>query len=127
MMKRVSNRVFCFTGGLFGAGGIASYAAAAHIHVSQNNYGAIAPILLGHGILLVALALADKRSMFTRLSGALIMIGALLFVGDLLFSQTWGIRLFSYAAPIGGMTMIFGWLFFCLMAFLSAPAPEERR
>ncbi|UXN05620.1 MULTISPECIES: DUF423 domain-containing protein [unclassified Bartonella] len=123
MMVRISNRIFCFAGGVFGAAGMASYAAASH--VSQSNYGTIAPILLGHGILLVALALADKRSMFTRLSGALIVLGVTLFVGDLLFRQTWGIRLFSYAAPIGGMTMIFGWLFFCLMAFLPGPAKES--
>ena len=119
MMVRVSNRIFCFAGGLFGAAGIASYAAAAHI--SQSNYGAMAPILLGHGALLVALALADKRSIFTKLSGAMITLGVALFVGDLFFRQTLGSRLFSYAAPIGGMTMIFGWLFFCLMAFLPNP------
>lgn len=123
MILHYANRIFCFLGGLFGAMGIAAYAASAH--VSQSYYGIMAPILLGHGVLLVAVAFANKKSLFVSLSGALIILGVIFFVGDLLFRQILGGWLFVYAAPIGGMTLILGWLFFCVMAFLCKSSVKE--
>ena len=40
----------------------------------------------------------------------MLLIGVTLFSGDIATRTLWGTRLFPMAAPIGGSTMILGWL-----------------
>ena len=39
-----------------------------------------------------------------------LLIGVTLFSGDIAARTLWAVRLFPMAAPIGGSTMIIGWL-----------------
>ena len=40
----------------------------------------------------------------------ILLVGVTLFSGDIAARTLWGHRLFPMAAPIGGSTMIIGWL-----------------
>jgi uncharacterized membrane protein YgdD (TMEM256/DUF423 family) len=44
------------------------------------------------------------------LAALVLLIGVTLFSGDIAARTLWGVRLFPMAAPIGGSTMIIGWL-----------------
>ena len=96
--------------GLFGAGGVAGAALAAHggdvrlVAIAAAIGLVHAPALLG---------LAALRPIMPRgaaLAGVLVILGTLLFSGDLAARVAWGDRLFPDAAPIGGMLLIAGWL-----------------
>ncbi|AQS41954.1 MAG: Hypothetical protein BHV28_12700 [Candidatus Tokpelaia hoelldobleri] len=119
-MTHIANRIFCAAGGLLGACGIAAYAAAAHI--TQGYYSVLAPILLGNGAVLVALGLSSKQCMVIWIAGFLITFGAILFSSDLICAQIMQFHLFRYAAPLGGIMIILGWLVFTMTAFLPNPA-----
>lgn len=119
-------RFFAAAGGLFGAAGIASFAAARHM---GGFYGDFAPILLGNAPLFIALALSKTQACLPRLAGLLVFLGALLFTLALLSLQYLGRHPFPYAAPLGGMMMIAGWLLFipsafCLMGCGSEDKPK---
>jgi len=107
-------RFFAAAGGLFGAAGIAAYAASHH---AGGYYGNFAPILLGNAPIFIALALTKTSAFLPRLAGLLIFLGGLLFTLAMLSLQYWGHHPFPYAAPIGGMAMILGWLLFIPAAF----------
>ncbi|KKN89899.1 hypothetical protein LCGC14_0234640 [marine sediment metagenome] len=96
--------------GLFGAAGVAGAAIAAH--GGDTRLVAIAAgIALVHAPAL--LALAALRPVMPRLSaiaGMLLIAGTLLFSGDLAAREVWGERLFTNAAPLGGMILIGAWL-----------------
>ena len=44
------------------------------------------------------------------LAALVLLAGVTLFSGDIAARTLWGVRLFPMAAPIGGSTMIIGWL-----------------
>lgn len=117
-MCHLANRVFCAVGGLLGATGIAAYVAATHI--GNDYYAELAPILLGNAPILVILGFSKIRCIIAWIGGLLISLGAILFALDLPIIQTKGFHLFSYAAPLGGIMIILGWLVFTIMAFLPA-------
>ncbi|KAA6405899.1 hypothetical protein [Candidatus Tokpelaia sp.] len=108
------HRFFCLVGGIFGAGGIAAFAAAKHI---GGFYGDFAPILLGNAPVFLLLGLGKTESCLPRLAGLLIFLGGSLFTATLLALQYYGRPLFPYAAPLGGLLMIGGWLLFTAAAF----------
>ena len=95
-MTRLSQRICCAFSGLFGACGIAAYAAASHI---GGYYAAVAPVLLGNAAALFGFFIATKTNIVMRLSGVLIIIGVLLFAADIMTRELWSDRLFPYAAP----------------------------
>lgn len=103
---RYYNRCFLFVAGLFGALGVAAYAAAAHI---GGYYTAIAPILFGNGVALLFLAYNFDKTIF-KIAGLLLVIGVLLFAGDVFFKQITLHHLFPFAAPAGGVILIIAWL-----------------
>lgn len=115
-MCYLPNRIFCALGGLLGAGGIAAYAAASHL--TGSHYSALAPILLGNASLLVMLGLSKIQCVIAWMAGLLISLGAVLFGSDLMLFQSAERHLFPYAAPLGGITIILGWLTFIIIAFL---------
>lgn len=114
-MLKITDRLFCGFGGVFGAAGIASFAAASHF---GGYYGAIAPILLSNGCVLIALSLSTKTNFIMQLGGILIILGVTLFAGDILLQQMNSSRLFPFAAPLGGIMNILGWLLFFVRAFI---------
>ncbi|MDQ0998574.1 uncharacterized membrane protein YgdD (TMEM256/DUF423 family) [Phyllobacterium ifriqiyense] len=102
------NRGFVGLGGLFGAAGIAAYAAAAHS--TSGHMATIAPILLIHAPAFLSLSLLGKLSRASYLGGLILILGLLFFIGDLVSRDLNGDRLFAFAAPLGGSLLILGWI-----------------
>lgn len=90
--------------GLYGAGGVAAFAFAAHAGGDETLRTA-ALFLLLHGA-----ALAGTAALGAALASGLIALGTLLFCGDLLVRTWLGHRLLPMAAPAGGSLLILGWL-----------------
>ena len=109
------NRPFAGLGGLFGAAGMAAYAAAAH---SANGHMAtIAPILFIHAPAFLVLSPLAKLSRAAHSGGLILVLGLLFFIGDLVSRDFAGDRLFAFAAPFGGTLLILGWLVVAATAF----------
>lgn len=98
--------------GLTGAAGVALAAVAAHA-VKTPGLASAAQMLVLHAAAVVGIvALAGTRG-YPRLLLAVatvMLAGALLFGGDVALLDLAGRRLFPYAAPTGGSTMIASWL-----------------
>jgi uncharacterized membrane protein YgdD (TMEM256/DUF423 family) len=108
---------------LMGAAGVGLAALAAH--QNGGDLGRTAALfLLLHAAACLAVA-AHARLTFSRAVAAVGFVmaaGASLFAADLARSAFAGERLFPFAAPIGGSTMILAWL-----ALAAALAAEGRR
>lgn len=109
------NRLFAGLGGLFGAAGIAAYAAAAHS--ASGHMATIAPILFIHAPAFLALSPLAKFSRAAYFGGFILVLGLLFFIGDLVSRDVTGDRLFAFAAPLGGSLLILGWLVVAATAF----------
>ena len=110
------NRVFAGLGGLFGAAGIAAYAAAAHS--AEGHMATIAPILFIHAPAFLALSILAKVSRPAYFGAWLLVFGLLFFIGDLSLAGRQPVdRLFPFAAPLGGSLLIFGWIVVAATAF----------
>lgn len=101
-------RLFAGLGGLFGALGIAAFAAAAHS--GSGHMATIAPILFIHAPSFLALSLLARTSKAAYAGGFVLVLGLFFFIGDLLSRDFAGDRLFAFAAPLGGSLLILGWL-----------------
>ncbi|MCD7060311.1 DUF423 domain-containing protein [Pelagibacterium xiamenense] len=101
-------RLLAALAGLLGAAGVA--AAAGSSHAGGALLGPLALIALTHAPALLALALyrPAHRDMLT--AALVLALGALTFCSDLAARHFLGAPLFSFAAPLGGMLMIAGWL-----------------
>ncbi len=109
------NRVFAGLGGLFGAAGIAAYAAAAHS--AEGHMATIAPILFIHAPAFLALSILAKISRPAYFGAWVLVFGLLFFIGDLISRDAIGDRLFPFAAPLGGSLLILGWIIIAGTAF----------
>lgn len=99
--------------GFAGAAGVALAAAAAHGGAGFKAFAVPAQLLMLHAAAaLAAAALATRaaRPGAFLLAGLVMLLGASLFSGDIAARVLWGDRLFPMAAPIGGSTMMIGWL-----------------
>jgi uncharacterized membrane protein YgdD (TMEM256/DUF423 family) len=94
--------------GLIGAAGILAAAGSAHAGASQTLISA-ATVCLAHAPALLALGLAGKGRWLVA-AGALLTLGTLVFVSDMALREFAGMRLLPFAAPLGGLLMIAGWL-----------------
>jgi uncharacterized membrane protein YgdD (TMEM256/DUF423 family) len=56
------------------------------------------------------LAIANRAGRLNLAAGALILLGAALFAGTLYIYATLGIRSITFLAPVGGITLLSGWL-----------------
>lgn len=122
-MPKAHNVYFSTLGGLCGALALIFYAISAH---SGSEYlSIIAPILLAHAPTFLVLSLLAARCSAATYGGTAIFIGLLLFCGDLLCRHFWGQRLFPFAAPIGGLTMIFGWLIISFAGWSNCQLSEK--
>jgi uncharacterized membrane protein YgdD (TMEM256/DUF423 family) len=59
---------------------------------------------------IAALATRAVHPLGFLLAALILLVGASLFSGDIAARTFWGSRLFPMAAPIGGSTLIIGWL-----------------
>lgn len=107
---------------LMGAAGVAL--AAASTHLAGGDLGRTAALfLILHAAALIAVC-AHRAGAWPTVAGLFLAIGAILFAADLSARAFLGGRLFPFAAPIGGSTMILAWLALAL-AFAFAPRPRE--
>ncbi len=113
-MQPTTQKLFILAGGLAGAAGVALSAAAAH--AGGGNVATAASFLLAHAPALLAIGLLGRGRLLAA-GGAVTLAGLLLFTGDLLMRHYAGDRLFPMAAPIGGTSMIAGWLLIAASAF----------
>lgn len=100
-------RPFLALAGLLGALGVAAAAAASH--GGNTNLGIAANFLLFHAPALIGLSLVP-RSRLVAIAGYALTVGLGLFCGDLAMRSLAGNALFPMAAPIGGGSLILGWL-----------------
>jgi len=98
--------------GLAGAAGVGLAAAGAH----GNDMAALTPpayFLIMHATAaaaVIAVATRAEHPGAFLLAALVLLAGATLFSGDIAARTLWSVRLFPMAAPIGGSTMIIGWL-----------------
>jgi uncharacterized membrane protein YgdD (TMEM256/DUF423 family) len=98
--------------GLSGAAGVGLAAAGAHGN-DMASLTSPAYFLIMHAAVAVAIVAVAVRADHTGvflLAALVLLIGVTLFSGDIAARTLWGVRLFPMAAPIGGSTMIIGWL-----------------
>jgi uncharacterized membrane protein YgdD (TMEM256/DUF423 family) len=72
-----------------------------------------AQFLMIHAAAAVAIAAVAARADHPGgflVAALILLVGVTLFSGDIAARTLWGHRLFPMAAPIGGSTMIVGWL-----------------
>jgi len=98
--------------GLAGGAGVALAAAGAHGEALSALTPA-AQFLLMHAAAALAIAGIAVRAAHPGaflLAALVLLVGVSLFGGDIAARTFWGHRLFPMAAPLGGSTMIVGWL-----------------
>lgn len=127
-MVRPSQLLVAFAG-LLGAAGVADAAIAAHV-TGGGTLERAAQILMIHGAALLGLASLVARSgerWTLAAATAVLGAGAALFGLDVTLLTLHGERLFPYAAPIGGSTMISAWLIVGLLALAGHLEPRGPR
>jgi len=90
-------------------GGLGVAAAARASHMADDNLGIAANFLLLHAPVLIGLSLM-AASRLAAIAGVVLAIGVAFFAGDLAMRAFAGTALFPMAAPIGGTTLIIGWV-----------------
>lgn len=104
-------------GALLGAAGVALAAGASH-EGAERLLGAASQMALAHAPVLLVLGFFGLKTNGLRAAAVVLALGVLIFAGDLIFRQFQGVALFPMAAPIGGTTMILGWLILAFAAVL---------
>ena len=108
--------LLAFSGALLAAISVALGAYASHgvadAH-AQANLQTASLYAFGHGIALAALAAGTTRSL-GRFALYLLLVGTLLFSGSLAFNAL--AQVSSKLAPIGGISLIAGWVLWALDA-----------
>jgi uncharacterized membrane protein YgdD (TMEM256/DUF423 family) len=112
----MSKILFCF-GSLCGACGVLFAALAAH-RAGGASLTSAAQFLLFHAPVFLILAVLSGRNFLPRqglvLGAALLALGVVLFCGDLAWRVFRGSGFFANAAPIGGSSLIAGWIVLAL-------------
>ncbi len=111
-----------FVAGLMGLAGVVSAAAASH-GPDPRPLAGISAMCLAHAPALVALYAAWPSFRTAPVAALLIAFGTALFSADLAMRHMTGQRLFPMSAPLGGTTIMAGWLAVSLGAFLPKKAP----
>ena len=106
-------RMLAASGALLAAAAVALSAYAAHASegVAQANLQLAALFGFGHGLALAALA-RSTASRFALIALALLLVGTVLFSGALVAKSLFGMA--STLAPLGGSTLIIGWLLYAV-------------
>lgn len=109
MRSDITSRLAGIFAALFGMCGIGLAAAASHMD-DQRLLGSAALMCLVHAPALLGLAVAGGRLRLSFAPALLMIVGVGLFAGDLVKRHFLGTALFPMSAPLGGMTMMAGWL-----------------
>jgi len=99
--------------GLMGAGGIVLAALGAHAAPNAGLDGAAYMLLFHAAAILGGAAVVQQGLLWRPLMLAVLIAwiaGAALFSGDVALRAFAGHRLFAFAAPTGGIILIFAWL-----------------
>ncbi|MCJ8519714.1 uncharacterized membrane protein YgdD (TMEM256/DUF423 family) [Pseudorhizobium tarimense] len=113
-----------FLSGIFGAAGVALAAAASH-GGDARLLGSASTMCLVHAPALLALHLGHRQFKTATMAALVIGLGTFVFAGDLLMRHFGGSGLFPMAAPIGGTTMILGWIVVAVGALLPSRPPAD--
>lgn len=111
-MSSPAGRLVALVAGLLGASGVALAAIASHA-MPDPALATAAHMLVLHAAAALAVSASIEHAASPRLwtiAGWLLLLGAALFAGDITLRTFTGNRVFPMAAPIGGSTMILGWL-----------------
>jgi uncharacterized membrane protein YgdD (TMEM256/DUF423 family) len=101
--------------GLIGATGV--YLAARGNHGNDSFLSTAADFLLFHAPVLLGLSLL-RANRVAQGAGYVLAVALVLFAGDLAMRSLLGHALFAYAAPIGGVGMIVGWVLVAVSAWV---------
>jgi uncharacterized membrane protein YgdD (TMEM256/DUF423 family) len=111
-MSTLAGRLIALVAGLLGASGVGLAAVASHA-MPDPALATAAQMLVLHAVAALAIAALGNHATSPRLwivAASLLLLGATLFAGDIALRAFTGDSLFAMAAPIGGSTMILGWL-----------------
>lgn len=115
-LSGLAPRIVVLLAGLIGAAGVAMAAAATHM--GGALLGPASAMCLAHAPAMLALHAGYRAIRTATLAGLLMGLGVVLFAGDLALKHAYGIGILPMAAPIGGLTMICGWLLVAIGALL---------
>ncbi|WEX76668.1 DUF423 domain-containing protein [Sinorhizobium numidicum] len=129
MATRGLRSTVLFVAGLMGLAGVAAAAAASH-GADPRLLGGASAMCLAHAPALVALHAGWAHFRTAAVAALLLAVGTALFAADLTARHVTGAGLFSMSAPLGGLTMMAGWLAVTLGAFFpraktQAPSTTE--
>jgi uncharacterized membrane protein YgdD (TMEM256/DUF423 family) len=117
----IVDRILIVVGALAGLAGVALSAAGAHI-TGAAGLTAAASLLLAHApVLILAGLIASLNAahrILARLAGLAFILGLSLFCGDAAMRAFMGSRLFSNAAPAGGIILMCGWALLALAGLM---------
>jgi len=102
------DRILAVVAALMGAAGVALAAAATHVDGGELARTASLFLIL-HAAALIGVS-AQRAGRSAPIAGLALAAGVVLFAADLSMRAFAGARLFPFAAPIGGTTMIVAWL-----------------
>jgi uncharacterized membrane protein YgdD (TMEM256/DUF423 family) len=117
--------LFILVAGLMGMAGVALAAGASHGDDPRLLGGASA-MCLAHAPVLLVLALNMQALRKSKLAGLLLGFGTILFAADLVTRHYAGNALFPMSAPLGGVTMMAGWLGIAFGGLIRPKQPENR-
>ena len=107
-----ASRIHLLLAALMGASGVGLAALASH--AGEANIAIAAQFLLIHAAALLGLTACRRQGLLhdrmASLAAWALILGTVLFAGDLVIRARLGIRLFPFAAPLGGSLMILAWL-----------------
>ena len=98
--------------GLMGAAGVALAASAAHL-AGSSALATGATMMLIHcaaALALISLAGGVRSPGVWHMAALIMLLGAGLFGGDIALNTFFGLHLFPWAAPAGGILMIASWI-----------------
>ncbi len=109
------NRIFILIAGAAGAIGVALAAQGAHpgeviISSGTDLLKTASMVLMIHAAALLAIGVAGTAGRILAVGGAVLTLGLILFCGELTLHAMTGRGAFAYAAPVGGVLLILGWL-----------------
>ena len=108
--------------GLMGAAGVMLAAAGAH-GKPDSGLDSAGYLLLIHACAAIAAMAAARHGLIARPTGAIaiwgFVIGASLFAADVAARAWLGVRLFPFAAPLGGLIQIASWLLLAVAALMA--------
>jgi uncharacterized membrane protein YgdD (TMEM256/DUF423 family) len=112
---------------LSGAAGIMESAASAHT-ITDPLLKTSANILIFNAAAVIAVGVyaLNQSQRWALFGAATLLAGSLLFCGELTTHVFFGQKFFAFAAPVGGLLMITGWLIAAANAFASALRPSAK-